>query len=250
MATVAIGDIHGNLLALEDVLRKVLPSLTSEDTLVFLGDYIDRGPDSRGCVDRIVRLKAEADFKIATLLGNHEDWMLRSLRNPRSHSWLLGMEAFETIASYSTEVAVAFRQEVENTGMALVTEKAPLPYRLFFDLLPPDHLRFFESLEICHPTEDVVCVHAGVDLNGCISPELNPEIFLWGMNGFPDLYQGKERVVYGHWNNAVEDERGWPLPRVMANGTYGIDTIARGVLTAMAFPGEQVFQSKRHSFRL
>ena len=55
MATVAVGDIHGNLLALDDLLNKVLPTLARDDTLVFLGDYIDRGPDSRGCLERIIR---------------------------------------------------------------------------------------------------------------------------------------------------------------------------------------------------
>jgi serine/threonine protein phosphatase 1 len=72
MATVAIGDIHGNLKPLEDLLSEVLPVLRPEDTLVFLGDYIDRGPDSRGCVERILRLKEQAAFSVVTLLGNHE----------------------------------------------------------------------------------------------------------------------------------------------------------------------------------
>jgi hypothetical protein len=49
MATFVIGDIHGNLPALTDLLGQVEPLLTRDDTLVFLGDYIDRGPDSRGC---------------------------------------------------------------------------------------------------------------------------------------------------------------------------------------------------------
>jgi serine/threonine protein phosphatase 1 len=54
MATVAIGDVHGNLGALEDLLEKVLPILSAGDHLVFLGDYIDRGPDSWECVARII----------------------------------------------------------------------------------------------------------------------------------------------------------------------------------------------------
>ena len=51
MATVAIGDIHGHLSALEDLLAEVLPTLSRSDVLVFLGDYIDKGPDVRGCAD-------------------------------------------------------------------------------------------------------------------------------------------------------------------------------------------------------
>ena len=56
MATVVIGDIHGNRRALDDLLSKVQAELQAEDTVVFLGDYIDRGPDARGCVDRILEL--------------------------------------------------------------------------------------------------------------------------------------------------------------------------------------------------
>jgi len=103
MATIAVGDIHGNLRALDDLLCKVLAELKPEDVLVFLGDYIDRGSDSRGCLERIVRLREDADFQVLALQGNHEYWMLRSFRDHTRHYWLLGLEAFQTIASYSVE---------------------------------------------------------------------------------------------------------------------------------------------------
>ena len=64
--------------------------------------------------------------------------------------------------------------------------------------------------------------------------------------GFPDSYRGSEPVVYGHWGNAVLNRDGWPSPNVMGNRTYGIDTIAHGVLTAMRFPDGKVLQSGRH----
>lgn len=51
--------------------------------------------------------------------------------------------------------------------------------------------------------------------------------------------------MYGHWGNSVDDEKGWPLPCVRPNRTFGIDTIAKGVLTAMRFPDHKIFQSKR-----
>ena len=65
------------------------------------------------------------------------------------------------------------------------------------------------------------------------------------MDGFPDEYQGEDSVVYGHWG-ASEDKDGWPLPCVKPNRTYGIDTIAKGVLTAMRFPDGKIFQSGRY----
>ena len=95
MATIAIGDIHGNAKALQDLLGQLAAELTAADTVVFLGDYIDRGPDSRGCIERILQFRAGTVAKVVTLAGNHEDWLLRSLSDPTRHSWILGMDAFQ-----------------------------------------------------------------------------------------------------------------------------------------------------------
>ena len=103
MATIAVGDIHGNLSALNDVLDQLRRELLPVDTVVFLGDYIDRGPDSKRCVDAILRFRNEVGGEVVALMGNHEDWLLRTFHDHRRHSWLLGMEAFDTIRSYSAE---------------------------------------------------------------------------------------------------------------------------------------------------
>jgi diadenosine tetraphosphatase ApaH/serine/threonine PP2A family protein phosphatase len=243
----------GNIRELKNVIERTMilapegdidAACRPEDTLVFLGDYIDRGPDTRGCVDRIMRLKAGADFAVVTLLGNHEQWMLKSLADPKSHSWVIGMEAFDTIESYSQHAARVLRSALEQAGIRLVTGKVSLPYHVFFDLMPPDHLKFFQQLDLFYRTPDVICVHAGVDLEGRLASE-DSNIFTWGTGGFPDEYRGEQPVVYGHWNNTGEDENGLPRPLVRQNRTYGIDTIAKGVLTAMRFPDTKIFQSKR-----
>ena len=62
---------------------------------------------------------------------------------------------------------------------------------------------------------------------------------------FLDSYDGKDTIVYGHWRNCVIGEDGLPRPRIGDGKTYGIDTIADGVLTAIRFPGERIFQSSR-----
>ena len=244
MATIAIGDVHGNLRALEDLLGKVLVELSREDVLVFLGDYIDRGPDSRGCLERIVRLREEADFQVVALQGNHEYWMLRSFRDHTCHYWFLALDSFKTLASYSIEVASALRSEAERAGPALITGETPLPYEIFFDSLPPAHLQFLQNLVLYHRTRDVASVHGDFPLDRLLLPR-NADIFPWEMDGFPDEYQGEDSVVYGHWG-ASEDKDGWPLPCVKPNRTYGIDTIAKGVLTAMRFPDGKIFQSGRY----
>src|SRR5882757_5004187 len=109
MATIAIGDIHGELEALTDLLAQLEPELSSGDTVVFLGDYIDRGPRSKECIDRILDFWASTSAEVVALLGNHEEWLLRTLDDPRRHSWLLAMDVFPTIESYSPEAAAAIR---------------------------------------------------------------------------------------------------------------------------------------------
>jgi hypothetical protein len=74
MSTIAVGDIHGNLAALRSLLDAVTPYLNAEDTLVFLGDYIDRGPDSKGCIEEILRLKAQGPFH-----GCDAPWQSRAM---------------------------------------------------------------------------------------------------------------------------------------------------------------------------
>ena len=59
MATIAVGDIHGNRLALDDILTQIRGEVTEDDTVVFLGDYIDRGPDTKGCVEALLGFQAE-----------------------------------------------------------------------------------------------------------------------------------------------------------------------------------------------
>ncbi len=68
MSTIAIGDIHGNLHALDDLLTRVTTELGSDDTVAFLGDYIDRGPDSKGCIERILDFRRTSKARVVALL--------------------------------------------------------------------------------------------------------------------------------------------------------------------------------------
>ena len=244
MATAVIGDVHGNLRALDDLLAQLHPLLAPKDTAVFLGDYIDRGPDTRGCIDRILRWQEESPATVITLLGNHEDWLLRSITDPARHSWLFGMEAHQTIASYSLRVAHELRLALEDAGPRLLTERVVLPYRLLVEAMPSSHLDFLRALKLYHRTDDALCVHGGLD-PAIPSVEGQPrEALLWGTDEFFDGYSGDEMIVYGHWANAVLDRDGWPQP-CRGNRTIGVDTIGHGVLTALVLPQMQVIQSAR-----
>lgn len=246
MATIAIGDIHGRLDALQDLLDKVLPDLRDGDTLVFLGDIIDRGPDSRGCLERILRCRRETPARVLGVMGNHEQWMLRTLADPTLHSWLVAMEAFPTVRSYSEFAEKALEQYLFVNGRRILFERVPFPYRLFFDSIPPEHLDFLQSMTPFARTPDVLCVHAAAPLNGKDIETRKPDFMIWGVKGFPDNYRGEEPVVYGHWNNALLSAEGYPRPCVLPNRTYGIDTITHGVLTAMRFPDLKLYQSRQY----
>ncbi|MEZ6115486.1 MAG: metallophosphoesterase family protein [Pirellulaceae bacterium] len=92
---IAIGDIHGCNTALHALLDAI--GLTDRDILVPLGDYVDRGPDSKGVLDTLIRLKAE--FDVRPIFGNHEEMMLTALEGNPPHDWLR-YGGVETLDSY------------------------------------------------------------------------------------------------------------------------------------------------------
>ncbi len=245
MATIAIGDIHGNLLALNDLLATLESFLEPADELVFLGDYIDNGPDVAGCIDRIVGLRANAPYRVVPLVGNHEQWMLRSRSDHTWHSWLLGMAGLRTVASYSPAAAEILQGEIQDAAATLYLDAVPLSYDKFFDALPKDHLEFFDSLQVYYQSSDVLCVHGGCAGNDDPIDDLPSDTLIWGPRGFPGEYDSTQVVVYGHHNDANLDDQGWPRPQVTRDLAFGIDTILHGVLTAMRFPDRAVFQSGR-----
>jgi serine/threonine protein phosphatase 1 len=245
MATIAVGDIHGNRAALDDILAQIRGEVVESDTVVFLGDYIDRGPDTRGCVDAILEFQREASAEVVCLMGNHEDWLLRTLHDHGRHSWLLGMEAFDTIRSYSVDAERRLREAASKAGGELYQGQCTLPYEAFFECVPEDHIRFLEGLRPYHQTTDCVCTHAGLDTRVARLQEQTNRTLIWGTATFPDDYQGIEIVVYGHLNNAALNADGWPAPAVLGR-TIGVDTIAHGVLTAIRLPDRRVFQSARY----
>jgi len=242
MATFIVGDIHGNATALGALLASIEPELSAEDTLVFLGDYIDRGPESRGCVEQILRLRDRTQATVIGLLGNHEQWMLRTLRDFGRHSWLLGMGALETIRSYSEQAAIRIRDATHRAGPRIVMEAMQLPYEEFFDAMPPSHREFFEGLPPWHRTSDALCVHGGVSLDGTPIEDQDEDAVVWGPEEFPEQYHGGELVVYGHRGDTPLDADGRPQPRVRHN-TIGLDSSGHGVLTAIRLPDQRVFQA-------
>ena len=94
--TIAIGDIHGCSKALRTLIEEIEP--TPEDTIVFLGDYIDRGPDSRDVIDQLLKISTQCN--LVPLLGNHEILMLNSRDSDAEHEFWLSCGGRQTLASY------------------------------------------------------------------------------------------------------------------------------------------------------
>src|SRR5439155_10681315 len=184
MATIAVGDIHGHAAALDELLDQLRSEAGSDDTVVFLGDYFDRGPDARACIDAILQFKSDVRSEVVCLCGNHEDWMLRTLRDSRRHSWLMGMEALDTIRSYSVDAERAIHDAMSGAGLQLFVGSCALPYDLFFAAMPDAHRVFFERLIPAHETDDCVCVHGGLDRRVVRIEDRARDGLLWGSPGF------------------------------------------------------------------
>lgn len=95
---IAIGDIHGCSTALATLIGTIQP--TPLDTIVFLGDYIDRGPDSRGVIEQVIRLADQC--QVVPLLGNHEEMLLGALEGKDNLRFWLKLGGRETLDSYGT----------------------------------------------------------------------------------------------------------------------------------------------------
>jgi serine/threonine protein phosphatase 1 len=242
VSTFAIGDIHGLATALERVLTQIRSRVEPGDTVVFLGDYIDRGPDSKACIDQVIDFARQVPAPVVTLLGNHEQWLLRTRRDFTDHSWLLGMEGLTTVASYSPSAAKALRAAKQAAGLALYTSRVALPYDVFFDTIPESHLRFFDALATRHRAPDAFCSHGGCNPAAGPLDAQSEDDLVWGNRAFIKSFNGPDFVVYGHWANATVGEDGMCSP-ARTQFSLGIDTSSHGIVTAVQLPEVQIFQA-------
>lgn len=212
---VAIGDIHGCYETLKLMWKKLEPY--QESLHVFVGDYIDRGPDSRGVVDFLLQVQHERDCIF--LRGNHEQMLLDSIYYKRRDHWIInGGKA--TLDSYN------------NVELA--------------EELPEDHLEFYKNTLIYYDTQDYFFAHAGAPpyktIEECINDPESESYFLWGrdhLNAFEVVWE--KTVVFGHTPRAFPIRK----PKMI-----GIDTgcvyndAGMNKLTAIVLPDEQFVEQK------
>jgi serine/threonine protein phosphatase 1 len=207
--TLAIGDIHGCDIALEVLLRelKIMP----EDTVVVLGDVIDRGPDSRRCIKQLLELKTRCQF--LHIMGNHEEMMLDAL--------------------YGGEWADAWPRY---GGVEMLES-----YGGSFSQIPPEHLEFIRNGREYIETETTIFSHAAI--RGEFPVDAQDKHWLrWsriGRHSQPH-FSGK-RVICGH----TAQSSGLPL---VLPGWVCIDTYVygeNGALTAIDVDNDLIYQAEQ-----
>jgi serine/threonine protein phosphatase 1 len=243
--TFAIGDIHGDLDALRHIFER-MPRLDAGDTVVFVGDYVDRGTQSAQVIEFVRHLPATCPAKVVALRGNHEDAWLRVVERgwpefvlPEGNGCLMTMRSF--------------------TGGPMdqplrAKERESLLRGQFF---PKDVVEWMNSLPYWYEDDHAIYVHAGLPHGPdgtFIHPSQAPEpvALLWLRDeAFFRSYRGK-LVVFGHTATAFlppelstytpED----PLDIWAGPCCVGLDTGAGkgGFLTALELPAMHVYESR------
>jgi serine/threonine protein phosphatase 1 len=206
----AIGDIHGCYDRLKVLMDKI-PIDCSRDALVFIGDYIDRGPHSVEVVDYLIQLKNRFP-EVILLKGNHEDMLDKFINGVDRFTYLLN-GGQQTLDSYLTK-----------------------PVQSEFSPIPPDHMEFFKSLRLFYETEEFIFVHAGLRPRVPLESQ-NTEDLLWIRDKFvSSKYDFGKRVIFGHT----------PLKKPLVEpNKIGIDTgaVYGNALTCIQLPDLVFFKA-------
>ena len=217
----AVGDVHGHLDALDPLIKVIgkdaLASSPAErPLLIFVGDYVDRGPASAGVVDLILSLKAQAAFEVHCLKGNHEEALLQFLGEPGFGPTWAEYGGAATLASYGVHPPTSRT----DTDVWDITAQA------FAAVLPPAHLAFYQSLELMITVGDYGFVHAGIRPGIALDDQTERDL-LWIRNPFLE-WTGRHEKIIVHGHTPLE------APQLLPN-RIGIDTgvYATGILTAV-----------------
>jgi serine/threonine protein phosphatase 1 len=230
----AIGDIHGCARELGTLLTAIAPR--HGDEIVFLGDYIDRGRNSRGVIDRLLELEATPGVSCVFLKGNHEDMFSHFLGERGKYGdAFIGNGGDRTLASYGIDGWLR--------GPAVR------------DALPPAHLSFFRRLHQWHFSGPFLFVHGGVNPTRPLVAQRAENLFwireefIFAAHPFPHV------VVFGHTpvfrygdvpRGSLVADVYWDLPHKI-----GIDTACAygGKLTAIELTGGKLYQVRSGASR-
>lgn len=225
-AVYAIGDVHGRLDLLEDLLVRIREDAAqhpsdSARSLIFLGDYVDRGPESRGVVDAV--MSDLPGFTTIRLLGNHEEALLSFLDGESDGIDWLSFGGLETLLSYGVPL-----RSLPNSGEAVRALQAAL-----IEAVPERHVAFFRGCLLHYTVGDYVFVHAGVRPGITLEKQSQTDL-LWIRDDFlraRAALPGRV-VVHGHTICDLPQDRGHRI---------NIDTGAfvSGRLTSLVLRGDE-----------
>lgn len=230
----AVGDIHGRHDLLAALLREIAQDVTQEPpdaqpVLVFLGDYVDRGPGSQQVVETILALQAAPGFEVRTLKGNHEEALLRFLDEPGFGATWAEHGGNATLASYGVQPP-ATRTDPEAWAVA----------RSAFDAaLPAAHRTFYGQLDLMAEIGDYAFVHAGVRPGVPLAHQAERDL-LWIRGEFLQA-SGPFGKVIVHGHTPMEEPQITPHRLGLDTGAY-----ATGVLTAARLDdsGQKIIQAR------
>lgn len=222
----AIGDVHGRLDLLDLLHEKIKKDAERKSAdnkiVIYLGDYIDRGRESKGVIDRLIN-NPLSNFDKIYLKGNHEIGFQAFMnRENQADAWLLwGGDA--TLCSYQVDVRGTKGQKVSPDKMAEQLRKN----------LPQSHEKFYKSLKLCHILGDYIFVHAGLRPKVDFNQQSEKDITTIREEFIFSRYDFGKKIVFGH---SVFSE-----PLNTAN-KLGIDTgaYASGVLTCAVLESKNI----------
>ena len=191
----AIGDIHGCLGELTSLHKKILSHDkfdVKNDLIIYLGDYIDRGRNSKEVINQILKLN-DSNIKTINLMGNHDEFMIDFLFNKKNNlkSWL-NFGADQTFRSYNIEIVDFIKDGFEDDVINKLRET-------LFKKMEETHINFFKTLQLSYSTEKYLFVHAGIDPEKKLSEQTRKD-YLWSRSSefFKKNFKAQKIIVHGH----------------------------------------------------
>ncbi|MDQ0511892.1 metallophosphoesterase family protein [Ancylobacter amanitiformis] len=231
----AVGDIHGCLSLLNKLLQKIgediARSKPDDWRIIFLGDYVDRGSDSKGVIDRLIALQA-ADPRHILLAGNHDAEFLAFLKQPSMDGVFVNSGGNATSRSYGVKL---------NPSKLKTEADLEHVHQKLADAVPSSHIRFLEGLQHAVSYGDYFFCHAGVRPGTPLDSQDPDDLLRMRAPFLQSLMPLEKVVVHGHTISAKPEER---INRI------GIDTGAyrTGRLTALVVDGnDKAFLSSKPS---
>lgn len=187
----AIGDVHGRADCLRRLLDRIKADLSASDEteaqLVFLGDYVDRGDDSREVLDLCADIESTWPHEAVFLRGNHEDAMLTFLSDPSAGGAWLRFGGLSTLMSYG----------VPNVAESMPPDRLAEASATLAARLPTDHLRFLEQTRLNHREGNLFFCHAGIDPGTEVDSQ-SARTLMWGEGTDTPPSDWPWIVVHGH----------------------------------------------------